>query len=85
MAAYELGPEGATFDPPLTLTLKYGTLPVGADKKSIGILYWNGEIWQSLPGEIDAANRIVTTNVSHFSTFAVMAGNVAPARVSISD
>jgi hypothetical protein len=43
---FELGPAGATFDPPLDLTVKYGELPAGADESTIRLVYWNGDSWR---------------------------------------
>jgi cytochrome b subunit of formate dehydrogenase len=72
--AHELGPKGATFDPPLILTLKYKALPAGADEKTIRIIFWNGASWQSLPGRLDPANRTVTARISHLSQYALVTG-----------
>ena len=83
--AYELGPEGATFDPALTLTLKYGTLPESADPASIRIAYWSGSAWVSLPGTVDTANGTVSAKISHFSQYALIARLLTPARFTLSE
>jgi hypothetical protein len=69
--AFELGPEGAAFDPPLTLTVRYGVLPRGVDQSTTRIMYWDGSSWQSLPSRLDV-NRTVTAEISHFSKYALV-------------
>jgi cytochrome b subunit of formate dehydrogenase len=74
--ARELGPRGAAFDPPLALTMKYRTLPAGADEKTIRMVFWNGETWQSLPGAPDPVNRTVTAGISHPGKYALVSGQL---------
>jgi hypothetical protein len=70
----EFGPDGATFDPPITLTLNYvdGDIPSGASEQSLVIVFWNGTAWVEVPGTVDAAGNTVTAPITHFSLHAVM-------------
>jgi Tol biopolymer transport system component len=73
--AYELGPEGAKFDPPLTLTLKYDprTLPEGVKGNDVTLGYWNGTQWETIVSTADSTAGIVTSEISHFSQYALLA------------
>jgi hypothetical protein len=71
--AYELGPNGATFSPAITLTLSYAgmTLPAGVTESSLYIAWWNGTSWQNLTGTVNTTNKTVTVSVTHFTQFAL--------------
>ncbi len=73
--AYDFGPDGATFDPPITLTFTsdLGDLPEGVDPEDLVIAYWDGDEWVELDSEVDTENNTITAPVSHFTTFAVIA------------
>ena len=75
---YEFGPSGATFAPPLAMTLKYdpATLPSGVSESTLYIAYWDGSQWQKLPSTIDTVTRTVTALVPHFTDLAVL-GQIA--------
>ncbi len=75
---YEFGPSGATFVPPLTMTLKYdpAKLPPGVSESTLYIAYWDGSRWQNLPSTVDTTNNTVTALVPHFTDIAVL-GQVA--------
>jgi hypothetical protein len=84
---YTFGPEGATFDQPVGITLTYSEagLPEGFDEESFVIVVWDeiaGE-WIELETVVDTVNNTVTTYVTHFSTFSVLAAT-APASFQIS-
>jgi len=89
IGAYDFGPDGATFDPPLTLTWSYDpeTLPEDVD---LVIAYYDEvtEEWVWVPCEVDTENNIITASVAHFTTFAIIAVPVvtppAPAAFSVS-
>jgi hypothetical protein len=85
IAGYKIGPDGATFSPPLTLAIKYRALPAKVDEKTIRIMYWNGNSWQEMGGSLNLGSRIVTTSISHLSQYAVVADLLAPARLTLSD
>ena len=85
---YTFGPEGATFDQPVGITLTYSEadLPAGFDEEDLVIVVWNevtGE-WIELETVVDTVNNTVTTYVTHFSTFAVLVAT-APASFQISN
>jgi len=76
---YDLGPDSATFTPPVTLTMHYdpAALPPGVAEDTLYIAYWDGSAWQALPGTVDTQGNTVTALLSHFGTFALM-GKPAP-------
>ena len=85
---YTFEPEGATFDPPVGITLSYSEadLPAGFDEEDIVIVVWDevtGE-WIELLTVVDTVNNTVTTYVTHFSTFAVVVAT-APASFQTSN
>jgi hypothetical protein len=73
--SYDFGPAGATFVPPLKMTLKYdpATLQPGVSPDTLYIAYWDGSQWQKLVSTIDTVNDTVTALVPHFTDFAVLA------------
>ena len=73
--AYDFGPEGATFDPPITITLNYdpGLIPEGVAEEDLVIALYDaatGE-WTVLPSIVDTENNTITAQVSGFTMFAV--------------
>jgi len=71
--AYDFGPDGATFDPPITLTYIYDpeALPDVAD---LFLAYYDEETgeWVELPCTVDSVNHTITASVAHFTTFAII-------------
>ena len=78
IAAYELAPSNSTFEPAITLTIKYdpASLPPQVDESSLFIAFWTGSVWNSLPSTVDTSNNTVSAAVSHFTVFALL-GNVS--------
>jgi hypothetical protein len=79
---YDYKPTGATFSPPITLTLNYdpGKVPAGFDESKLVIAFYNTATskWEVVPGSVvDTAKHTVTVQISHFTMFAVYAA--APA------
>ncbi len=74
IAAWDFGPQGATFVPPMTLTLAYSaqTLSAGVLGDTLYIAFWNGSVWQKLPSMVDTNARTVSAPISHFTLFAIM-------------
>jgi hypothetical protein len=70
--AYDLGPDGATFSPAITLSF---AVPEGEDGGAftIRMLDESTMSWMSLPTTYDPGSRTVTTEVSHFCCFALFA------------
>jgi len=86
---YEMGPSGATFNPPANLSLGFNPdlLPAGVDRSNLALGVWNVETgrFDRIPGcTVDPEDDTVTGPVAHFSTFAVVAGT-APADIRMSD
>ncbi|GAI53974.1 unnamed protein product, partial [marine sediment metagenome] len=71
------GPDGATFDPPLTLTFEYeeSELPEDANEDDLVIAYWDegAEEWVELDCTVDPVTNTISAEVSHFTTFAIIA------------
>ncbi|MGE3857126.1 MAG: hypothetical protein AB7G21_09245 [Dehalococcoidia bacterium] len=73
------------FDKPveLTITVPAGALPEGEDGSKLVISYWNGTSWedQVTKSRKDGGSVILTTELSHFSTYGVLFnGGGAPPR-----
>ena len=84
---YDLGPEGATFDPAITLTFTYdpALIPEGGSAEDLVIVYWDGSEWVALENiQIDEENNTISGDVHHFTAFAVFAPNRSAA-FTISD
>jgi uncharacterized repeat protein (TIGR02543 family) len=82
--AYELGPEGAAFEPPLKLTFSYGTLPTGVDTGNISIVFWSNSEWVTLPGTLDTDKGLITASISHFSRYALLIKLPPPPLIAVS-
>ncbi len=80
---YDFKPDGATFDPPLPLSLPYdaATLPEGTDETELVVALYDPDVqdWIALPSTVNRKDMVVETEVSHFSEFAVMAPMVESA------
>ncbi len=75
---YDFGPDGATFDPPITLTFTYdpSLIPEGVNEENLVIAMWNkttGE-WVVLEGcTVDLDSHTISAPVSHFTAFSSLA------------
>ena len=74
--AYDFGPDGATFDPPITFTWTYDpdALPEGVAEEDLVLAYYDvgaGE-WVTLDSTVDTVTNTITASVSHFTTFALL-------------
>ncbi len=71
---YDLGPEGTTFEPPITLTMSYDpeALPEGISEDYLYIAYWDGAQWIALDSMVDSETNSVSVEVSHFTEFSVI-------------
>jgi len=75
---YDAGPDGTTFDQPITITLDYNPdeLPERVREENLFIATWdvNTGQWVELEGgTIDTVNHTISTQVSHFSRYTVIA------------
>ena len=79
IALYDAGPDGTTFDPPVTITLHYNDpddIPDGADEEDLTIALWDKVAgrWVKLGGStVDTENNIISAPVSHFCKFGIAA------------
>jgi hypothetical protein len=71
---YVLGPDGAIFDPALTLTINYAdiALPVGGNEADMYLAYYDGRQWVPLDSRVDTESRTVSAQISHFSQYALL-------------
>ena len=78
-SVYSLEPEGATFEPPVTLTWSYDPddIPPGVAEEDLAIAYHDEDIgeWVGLSSDIDAENNTITAEVARFSIFATIASS----------
>lgn len=74
---YDLQPDGATFDPPVTLTYRYepGDIPEDVDEEDLVLAYYDSSIgeWANLDSVVDTEANIITAKISHFTPLAVLA------------
>ncbi len=87
--AYDLSPDGATFDPPIILTFTYDPddIPEGVTEEDLVIALWDEEAgdWVVLEGgTVDTETNTITAKVSHFTAFTVIA-YTRPAVFTLSD
>ena len=75
--AYDYGPDGATLNPPIEITIEYdpGLVPDGVAEEDLVIAYYDASAgeWVVLPSTVDAVNHTITAEVSGFSMYAVCA------------
>jgi len=85
--AYDFGPAGATFDPPITIEYTYDPdeVPEGVAEEDLVIAFYDEDIdeWVELPCTVDTETHTVTAVVSHFTCFAII-GTVKPAAFTLS-
>lgn len=74
--AYELGPNGVTFSPSVTLSF---TVPQAQWDREYTIRTFDraSASWQDLPGSFDPRTGIVTAEVTHFCCFALFSKAIA--------
>ncbi len=73
--ALSCGPDGATFDPPISLTYTLSEdewARIGEGLRPT-VMWYNPESgeWQEIAATVDPATRTITAEVSHFSIFAL--------------
>ncbi len=76
VALYDIGPDGTTFNRPVTLTLSYDDpdIPYGTNENDLYFALWNENTgrWNKLGGAVvDPVNNTISAPVSHFSKYAV--------------
>ena len=87
-AVYELLPDGAKFDPPITLAIRYDTseIPEGMSESNLYIAKWieSSQEWIELESTVDPTSQTVATKIDGFSIHTVMARS-QPASFSIAE
>ncbi|MFC1929045.1 FG-GAP-like repeat-containing protein [Chloroflexota bacterium] len=87
-AVYDLGPDGATFDPPIDLNIKYveSELPEGVAEANLIIARFDESTSQlvELESEVNAENDTISTKIDHLSLYTIMAGT-RPAEFTIAN
>ena len=87
---YDLGPDGATFDPAITLTFHYdeNRLPAAAEEEALTVAWYDASRgWVYFDAEditIDPDTNTISVKVDHFTNFAVMA-LTRPAEFTVSN
>ena len=85
---YDVGPDGATFGVPITITLTYdeSLIPEGVAEENLVIAVWDEEIseWVELVSVVDPETNTITAEVSHFTAFTILA-YTHPAAFATSD
>ncbi|MFC1991035.1 CARDB domain-containing protein, partial [Chloroflexota bacterium] len=98
-SVYDIGPDGAQFDPPASLTLRYDeeSIPEGISEEDLYIATWNEESqeWERMESTLNSEDDSIDTLLAHFSTYTIMADRLAdfalseltiiPAEVSIGE
>jgi hypothetical protein len=82
---YDIGPEDATFDPPITLSLAYipSIMPKGLTEEQLSLVRYDktsGE-WVEVAGTIDIVSHRIKATINRFSRFAVIARERLPSFV----
>jgi len=78
VAVLDFGPDDATFDPPITITMEYDPeeLPEGVSPEDLVLAYYDDDLgeWVELTDiTVDPSNNTVSGLTSHFTQFAVLA------------
>ena len=64
---YEFGPTGATFNSPVSISLKYdpSALPAGTDQSKLYVAFWDAgnNRWVDVPSVVDQGNHTITVSV----------------------
>jgi hypothetical protein len=71
---YEIEPDGATFEPAITLTICYDpeSLSENVSEEELYIAYWDGSEWSALESTVDMEAGAVSANTTHFTQFALI-------------
>jgi len=73
---YQLEPDGATFNPPITIAFAYGDslIPAGAAEEKLALALWDSVAsqWVKLDSAVDTANNLISARISHFTPFAIL-------------
>jgi hypothetical protein len=74
---FNLGPDGSTFNPPISLIFNYkeSMIAEGFSEEDLSIYTWDEQLgeWEKIFSQVDPENNTVSCLISHFSGFAVIA------------
>jgi FtsP/CotA-like multicopper oxidase with cupredoxin domain len=73
--AWNFVPDGATFNPAMSMTITYNPaqFPAGVQEQSLTFVYWDGTAWTQVNGQtLDMDANTITVPVEHFTIYAVM-------------
>ncbi len=77
MVVYEGLPDGAHFEPAITVKIHYNTneIPPGIEEESLKIAWFDKDkgLWWGLPTTVDTVNHILSAEVYHFTPISVSA------------
>ena len=75
--AWDMGPNGVTFNPAITLTFNYSDsdVPSGVREADLYIAWWDGSQWVKLIGTVNPAANTVSVQITHFTDFALFVPN----------
>lgn len=75
--AYDFKPDGAMFNPPITLNFTYNPqdIPDGVSEEDLVIAVWDQESynWVKLPSICNPSSHVITAQISHFTIFSILA------------
>ena len=71
----DFGPEGSSFNEPVTVTVPYSEefLPAGVSENTIAPAYWNGQTWVALSGAVDKNANSVSVTLKSFRGVSIAA------------
>ncbi|MBI2829844.1 MAG: hypothetical protein HYX81_01650, partial [Chloroflexi bacterium] len=74
MSSIDFGPDGATFEPGISLTMSYdpAKIPSGAKEDDLYIAYWDGAKWAKVDSKVDKSAKTISASVTHFTAFGVI-------------
>lgn len=76
--AYDFTSSGATFNPPAIIKFSYDPtlIPAGVAETSLKIAYYDNTVsgWITLTSTVDAASHFISTQITHFTPYAVTYG-----------
>lgn len=85
---YQIGPDGATFEPPIDLTIMYDAtlIPERVAEKNLVVATFDTSTrqWVRLESTVNPESDTIKAKVSHFSAFAVLAP-IRPASFTVTD
>ena len=78
---YDIGPDGTTFSPPVTLIIGYELDQLHGQEMALSIVYFDESIqfWRSLDSVVDPINQYVSAKIYHLTDYGISEGCTYPA------